>query len=90
MATILLVEDDAVLREGLTELFARDGYQVITAGSIRDAAGRIAGGGRSIVRHVPGDRSILRSAAEYGSAFRCGTGRIARGRYFGRAAGKGP
>ena len=25
MATILLVEDDAVLREGLTELFARDG-----------------------------------------------------------------
>ena len=37
MTTILLVEDDAVLREGLKELFVRDGYQVITAGSVREA-----------------------------------------------------
>ena len=37
MATILLVEDDTVLREGLLELFIRDGYQVISAGSLRSA-----------------------------------------------------
>ena len=37
MATLLLVEDDPVLRDGLTELFSRDGYQVIRAGSIREA-----------------------------------------------------
>ena len=41
MATILLVEDDAVLREGLTELFTRDGYQVIPAGTIREARERL-------------------------------------------------
>ena len=29
--TILLVEDDAVLRRGLAELFAREGYRVIEA-----------------------------------------------------------
>ena len=38
---ILLVEDDAVLREGLTELFERDGYEVITAGSLREARERL-------------------------------------------------
>ena len=37
MTTLLLVEDDAVLREGLKELFQREGYQVLTAGSIREA-----------------------------------------------------
>ena len=37
MATLLLVEDDPVLRDGLTELFSRDGYQVIRAGSVREA-----------------------------------------------------
>jgi len=37
MATLLLVEDDPVLRDGLTELFSRDGYQVVRAGSIREA-----------------------------------------------------
>ncbi len=37
MTKILLVEDDAVLREGLLELFTRDGYQVVTAGSVREA-----------------------------------------------------
>ena len=34
---ILLVEDDAVLRSGLTELFAREGYRVIEAASVREA-----------------------------------------------------
>lgn len=28
MYTILLVEDDAALRDGLTELFTREGYSV--------------------------------------------------------------
>ena len=37
MATILLVEDDAVLRGGLTELFTREGYSVISAASAKDA-----------------------------------------------------
>ena len=36
-ATLLLVEDDTVLREGLTELFTREGYRVIQAGSVREA-----------------------------------------------------
>ena len=35
--TILLVEDDAVLRRGLAELFAREGYRVIEAASVREA-----------------------------------------------------
>ena len=37
MITLLLVEDDPVLRDGLAELFSRDGYQVICAGSLREA-----------------------------------------------------
>ena len=37
MATLLLVEDDPVLRDGLTELFSRDDYQVVRAGSVREA-----------------------------------------------------
>ena len=35
--TILLVEDDAVLRGGLAELFTREGYRVIEAASVREA-----------------------------------------------------
>ena len=35
--TILLVEDDAVLRRGLTELFTREGCRVIEAASVREA-----------------------------------------------------
>ena len=42
MAAILLVEDDKVLREGLTELFTRDGYEVVTAGNLREARERLA------------------------------------------------
>ena len=37
MSVIMLVEDDAVLRGGLSELFAREGYRVIEAGSVREA-----------------------------------------------------
>ena len=52
MATILLVEDDAVLREGLTELFARDGYEVITAGSLREAREKLKDAVQAIVMDV--------------------------------------
>ena len=38
--TILLVEDDAVLRRGLAELFAREGYRVIEAASMREGSSR--------------------------------------------------
>ena len=34
---LLLVEDDAVLRGGLKELFAREGYRVAEAASVREA-----------------------------------------------------
>ncbi len=34
---LLLVEDDVVLRGGLVELFTREGYLVIEAGSVREA-----------------------------------------------------
>ena len=34
---LLLIEDDAVLRGGLKELFTREGYRVIEAGSLREA-----------------------------------------------------
>ena len=34
---LLLIEDDAVLRGGLLELFTREGYRVIEAGSLREA-----------------------------------------------------
>ena len=37
MTTLLLVEDDSVLRDGLTEMFTRDGYRVIPASSLREA-----------------------------------------------------
>ena len=34
---LLLVEDDAVLRGGLAELFTREGYRVVEAASVREA-----------------------------------------------------
>ena len=37
MYTILLVEDDAALRDGLTELFTREGYSVTTAANAAEA-----------------------------------------------------
>lgn len=52
MTTILLVEDDAVLREGLTELFAREGYQVITAGSLREAREKLSADVQAVVMDV--------------------------------------
>ena len=52
MATILLTEDDAVLREGLRELFVRDGYEVITAGSIREARERLTDAVQMMVMDV--------------------------------------
>ena len=42
MTTLLLVEDDNVLREGLTEMFSRDGYQVISAASLKEAQERLS------------------------------------------------
>lgn len=36
-ATIFLVEDDAPLRQGLTELFSREGYSVIVASCAQEA-----------------------------------------------------
>ena len=52
MTTILLVEDDAVLREGLTELFAREGYQVIVAGSLREAREKLNADVQAVVMDV--------------------------------------
>ena len=52
MNTILLVEDDAALREGLTELFERDGYEVIAAGSLREARERLSDAVQAIVMDV--------------------------------------
>ena len=52
MTTILLVEDDSVLREGLKELFIRDGYQVITAGSVREAKVNLTEEVRAMVMDV--------------------------------------
>ena len=40
---ILLVEDDAVLRGGLNELFEREGYAVVPAASAKEARERLSG-----------------------------------------------
>lgn len=52
MAVLLLVEDDSVLRSGLMELFAREGYQVIEAGSVREARARLDDSVQGIVMDV--------------------------------------
>ncbi len=52
MATILLVEDDAVLRDGLTELFCREGYQVIPSGSVREAREKLNENVNAVVMDV--------------------------------------
>ena len=50
--TILLVEDDAVLRRGLAELFAREGYRVIEAASVREAKEKLNGEVQAVVLDV--------------------------------------
>ena len=52
MAVLLLVEDDAVLRDGLTELFTRAGYGVIQAGSAREARIKLEDAVQGIVLDV--------------------------------------
>ena len=52
MAVLLLVEDDSVLRSGLMELFAREGYRVIEAGSVREARARLDDSVQGIVMDV--------------------------------------
>ena len=52
MTTLLLVEDDPVLRDGLTELFSRDGYQVVPAGSVREARERLGDAVEIVVMDV--------------------------------------
>ena len=75
MTTILLVEDDAVLREGLKELFVRDGYQVITAGSVREAKANLTEEVQAMVMDVglpDGDGvSLCREWREAGRPGRC-------------------
>lgn len=51
-AVILLVEDDAVLRGALAELFTREGYRVIHAASVREAREKLTGAVRLIVLDV--------------------------------------
>ena len=50
--TILLVEDDAVLRRGLAELFAREGYRVIEAVSVREAKEKLNSEVQAVVLDV--------------------------------------
>ena len=52
MSTILLVEDDAVLRGGLIELFTREGYSVISAASAKEAREKLSGNVNLIVLDV--------------------------------------
>ena len=35
--TVWIVEDDAVILEGLTYSLTQEGYQVLTSGTVRDA-----------------------------------------------------
>ena len=52
MEALLLVEDDNVLRGGLTELFAREGYRVIEAASVREAKEKLESSVQAIVLDV--------------------------------------
>ncbi len=52
MPTILLVEDDTVLRGGLTELFVREGYGVISAASVKEAREKLSGNVKLVVLDV--------------------------------------
>lgn len=49
---ILLVEDDAALRGGLTELFTREGYRVAQAATAAEAAAKLNGQVRLVVLDV--------------------------------------
>ncbi len=49
---ILLVEDDSALRQGLTELFIREGYEVARAGSAREARALLPKGADLVVLDV--------------------------------------
>ena len=51
-ATILLVEDDSVLRRGLAELFTREGYHVIEAASVREAKEKLNSEVQAVVLDV--------------------------------------
>ena len=68
--TILLVEDDAVLRRGLAELFTREGYRVIEAASVREAKEKLNSEVQAVVLDVglpDGDGvSLCRSWREAG------------------------
>ena len=50
--TILLVEDDAVLRRGLAELFTREGCRVIEAASVCEAKEKLNGEVQAVVLDV--------------------------------------
>ena len=50
--TILLVEDDAVLRRGLAELFTREDYRVIEAASVREAKEKLNSEVQAVVLDV--------------------------------------
>ena len=50
--TILLVEDDAVLRRGLAELFTREGCRMIEAASVREAKEKLNGEVQAVVLDV--------------------------------------
>ena len=52
MAVLLLVEDDSVLRSGLMELFTREGYRVIEAGSVQEARAKLDDSVHGIVMDV--------------------------------------
>ncbi|MBR3429761.1 MAG: response regulator transcription factor [Clostridia bacterium] len=52
MAVLLLVEDDEVLRLGLCELFAREGYQVVEARTVREAREKLDDSIQGIVMDV--------------------------------------
>ena len=49
---LLLIEDDPVLRSGLMELFTREGYRVIEAGSVQEARAKLDDSVQGIVMDV--------------------------------------